>query len=92
MTAQHDESAESEKRLRYESSAIWDEAKDPSGSGRWASPIVWAGGDECNGFVRKARSFRAERDESRMPEWRRIGLSAAAPDRGRFRRRLPFPP
>src|SRR5215467_5044243 len=46
MTAQHDESAESEKRLRYESSAIWDEAKDPSGSGRWASPIVWAGGDE----------------------------------------------
>jgi hypothetical protein len=36
MTAQHDESAESEKRLRYESSAFWDEARSPSSSGRWA--------------------------------------------------------
>lgn len=26
MTAQHDESAESEKRLRYESPPFWDEA------------------------------------------------------------------
>jgi hypothetical protein len=33
MTAQHDESAESEKRLRCESSAFWDEASDPPFSG-----------------------------------------------------------
>src|SRR5262249_1833416 len=40
MPGQHDESVEFEKRLRYESSALWDETSEPSFPRRWAVPLM----------------------------------------------------
>jgi hypothetical protein len=65
MPGQHDESVEFEKRLRYESSDLWDETSEPSFPGRWtvqlvigaAASALHRAADECIEFVRNVFAF-----------------------------------